>query len=153
VSDTCPEVLAGTPTGGVEKVTDPATGSEVRRGAVVTVTRRCDTAILTSPMLHKALDGVTVDGTPADELSTQERDTANDASFEAHFTVPGDVADGTPLCDRAFISGAGHDNGFDREKSNDVCPTAQGDTAARAPAPAETETSPAPGAPERSPAP
>ena len=148
VSDTCPEVLAGPPTGGVEKVTDPADGSDVRRGAVVAVTLRWDTAIFTSSVLHKALDCVTVDGTPADGLSTQERDAANDGSFETHFTVPGDLADGTRLCDRGFISGPGHDNGFHREKSNDVCFTVQGDTPATVPAPAET--SPAPGPPERS---
>ena len=68
VSDTCPEVLAGAPTGGVEKVTDPADGSEVRRGAVVAVTLRWDTTTFTGPVLHKALDCVTVDGTPADAL-------------------------------------------------------------------------------------
>ena len=121
VSDTCPEVLAGAPTGGVEKVTDPADGSEVRRGAVVAVTLRWDTTTFTSPVLHKALDCVTVDGALADQLGIQERDTANDGSFETHFTVPGDLADGTRLCDRGFVSGPGNDNRFDREKSNDVC--------------------------------
>ena len=145
VSDTCPEVLAGAPTGGVEKVTDPADGSEVRRGAVVAVTLRWDTTTFTSPVLHKALDCVTVDGALADQLGIQERDTANDGSFETHFTVPGDLVDGTRLCDRGFVSGPGHDNRFDREKSNDVCFTVQGDTPTKVPAP--TETPPAFGAP------
>jgi hypothetical protein len=62
--------------------------------------------------------------------------------------VPGDLADGTRLCDRGFVSGPGHDNGFNREKSNDVCFTVQGDTPAKVPAPAET--SPTPGPPEQS---
>ena len=62
VSDTCPEVVAGAPTGGVEKVTVPVDGSEVRRGAVVAVTLRWDVTTFTSPVLHKALDCVTVDG-------------------------------------------------------------------------------------------
>ena len=137
VSDTCPEVLAGAPTGGVEKVTDPADDSEVRRGAVVAVTLRWDTTTFTSPVLHKALDCVTVDGALADQLGIQERDTAN-GSFETHFTVPGDLADGTRLCDRGFVSGPGHDNRFDREKSNDVCFTVQGDTPTKVPAPPET---------------
>ena len=145
VSDTCPEVLAGAPTGGVEKVTDPVDGSEVRRGEVVAVTLRWDTTTFTSPVLHKALDCVTIDGALADQLGFQERDTANDGSFENHFTVPGDLADGTRLCDRGFISGPGNDNRFDREKSNDVCFTVRGDMPATVPAPAETR--PVPGAP------
>jgi hypothetical protein len=140
VTDTCPEVLAGAPTGGMEKVTEPADGSEVRRGEVVSVTLRWDTTTFTSPVLHKALDCVTVDGTPADELSTQERDTANDGAFEYDFTVPGDLPDGARLCDRGFVSGPG-DNGFDREKSNDVCFVVRGDTPAEAPAPAAAPTS------------
>jgi hypothetical protein len=145
VSDTCPEVLAGAPTRGVEKVTDPADGSEVRRGAVVAVTLRWDTTTFTSPVLHKALDCVTVDGALADQLSIQERDTANDGRFEAHFTVPGDLADGTRLCDRGFVSGPGNDNGFDREKSNDVCLTVQGAPERSAPpAPLETSVDSAP---------
>jgi len=138
VSDTCPEVLAVTPAGAVEKVTDPADGSEARPGAVVAVvavTLRWDMTTFASPVLHKALDCVTVDDTPADELRTQDRDTANDGGFETHFTVPGDVADGTRLCDRGFISGSGLDNGFDRQKS--VCFTVQDDTPVTAPGPAE----------------
>ena len=148
VSDTCPEVLAGPPTGGLKKVTVPVDGSEVRRGDVVAVTLRWDTTTFTSPVLHKALDCVTIDGALVDRLSSQERDTANDGRFETHFTVPGDLADGTRLCDRGFVSGPGNDNGFAREKSNDVCFTVRGDIPATVPAPAET--SPAPLLPEPS---
>ena len=151
VSDTCPEVLAGPPTGGVAKVTDPVDGSEVRRGAVVAVTLLWDVTTFTSPVLHKALDCVTVDGALADQLGFQERDTANDGSFETQFTVPGDLADGTRLCDRGFVSGPGNDDGFAREKSNDVCFTVRGDMPATAPAPspapAPSEAPVAPAAP------
>ena len=138
VSDTCPEVLAGAPTGGVEKVTDPVDGSEVRRGAVVVVTLRWDMTNFSTPVLHKALDCVTVDGALADELGLQERDTANDGRFETRYTVPGDLADGTRLCDRGFVSGPGNNAGFNREKSNDVCFTVRGDLPATVPVPAET---------------
>jgi hypothetical protein len=148
VSDTCPEVLAGAPTGGLEKVTDPVDRSEVRRGDVVAVTLRWDTTTFTSPLLHKALDCVTIDGALADQLGFQERDTANDGNFETRFTVPGDLAAGTRLCDRGFVSGPGRDNGFERLKSNDVCFTVRGDIPATVPAPAET--SPAPEAPASS---
>ena len=153
VPDTCPEVLAGAPTGGVEKVTDPVDGSEVRRGDVVAVALRWDTATFTFPVLHKALDCVTIDGALADELSSQERDTANDGSFETHFTVPGDLADGTRLCDRGFVSGPGDDNGFAREKSNDVCFTVRGDMPTTVPAPAETSPATPVPAPSAAPAP
>ena len=136
VTDTCPEILAGAPTGGVEKVTEPADGSEVRPGDVVSVTLRWDTTTFTGPVLHKALDCVSVDGTPADELSAQERDTANDGTFETHFTVP-DLPDGARLCDRGFVSGPAGDD-FGREKSNDVCFIVRGDQPAEGPAPAVT---------------
>ena len=147
VSDTCPEVLAGSPTGGVKKVTVPVDGGEVRRGDVVAVTLRWDTATFTSPVLPQALDCVTIDGALDDRLQFQERDTANDGRFETHFTVPSDLADGTRLCDRGFVSGPGGDNGFAREKSNDVCFTVRGDIPATVPAPAENL--PAPVAPKR----
>jgi LPXTG-motif cell wall-anchored protein len=150
VTDTCPEVLAGAPTGGIEKVTDPADGSEVRRGDVLFVTLHWDTTTFTGPVLHKALDCVTVDGAPADELSTQERDTATDGRFETRSTVPGDLTDGTRLCDRGFVSGPAGD-GFGREKSNDVCFIVRGDRPAEGPAPAvtpvPTETVPSPDTP------
>ncbi len=147
VTDTCPEVLAGAPTGGIEKVTRPTDGSEVRGGDVVSVTLRWDTTTFTGPVLHKALDCVTIDGAPADELSTQERDTPNDGIFEFEFTVPGDLPDGTRLCDRGFVSGPAGE-GFDRQKSNGVCFVVRVDQPAAppvpagAPTPAETSTGP-----------
>lgn len=152
VTDTCPEVLAGAPTGGLEKVTEPADGSVVRRGDVVSVTLRWDTTTFTGPVLHKALDCVTVDATPVDALSTQERDTANDGTFETHFTVPGDLTDGARLCDRGFVSGPAGD-GFGREKSNDICFIVRGDRPSEGAAPAVTPTPTEPLAPPSSPGP
>ena len=136
LADTCPEILAGAPTGGLEKVTDPPDGSEVRRGTLVVVTLRWDRATFAGTVLHKALDCVTVDGAPAERLGIQERDTANDGTFETRFTVPDDLADGTRLCDRGFVSGPGPGDTFERQKSNDVCFTVAGD--ASTPAPTET---------------
>jgi hypothetical protein len=139
LTDTCPEVLTGAPTGGVEKVTDPPDGSEVHRGTLVVVTLRWDRDIFAGSVLHKALDCVTVDGTPAEALGIQERDTANDGIFETRFVVPGDLADGTRLCDRGFVSGPGPENTFERQKSNDVCLTVSGDVPTM-PAPAGPTT-------------
>ena len=143
VDDTCPEVLAGAPTGGVQKITSPPAGSEVSRGGVVEVTLRWNPATFAGPLLHKALDCVTVDGQPSDALSLQERDTANDGEFTARMTVPAGLADGAQVCDRGFVSGTAPHNTFAREKSNDVCLTVRGDVATIVPAP-ETETGPAP---------
>jgi len=127
VVDTCPEVLAGAPTGGLQKSTTPLAGSVVRRGTVVDVTLRWDRARFAASNLHKALDCVTVDGRAADDLSVQQRDAANDGEFTTRLTVPGGLPDGVQLCDRGFVSGPGRAGGFIREKSNDVCFTVRGD--------------------------
>ncbi len=121
VPDTCPEVLAGRPTGGLEKFTQPPAGSEVQAGDIVAVTLRWDPANFDRPVLHKALDCVTVDGRSLPELGVQERDTANDGVFEHVYVVPDGLAAGTRLCDRGFVSGPTDSGEFDRQKSNDVC--------------------------------
>ncbi|MCA1844141.1 MAG: LPXTG cell wall anchor domain-containing protein [Actinobacteria bacterium] len=154
VDDTCPEVLAGAPTGGLQKLTSPPAGSEVSRGGVIEVTLRWSPGQFDGPSLHKALDCVTVDGRPSDALSVQERDTVNDGEFTTRMTVPAGLSDGAQLCDRGFVSGPAPSNTFAREKSNDVCFTVGGDVAAvTAPAlsAAPTET-PAPEASSRPPA-
>jgi LPXTG-motif cell wall-anchored protein len=154
VDDTCPEVLAGTSTGGVEKLTSPPAGSEVSRGGVVAVTLRWNPAAFAGPLLHKALDCVTIDGRPSDDLSVQVRDTPNDGEFTTRMTVPAGLTDGAQLCDRGFVSGPAPQGTFGREKSNDVCFIVRGDVAvitvpAQGGAPAEsaapeTETGAAP---------
>lgn len=127
--DTCPEVLAGAPTGGVEKLTSPPAGNEVSRGGVIEITLRWDPATFAGAALHKALDCVTVDGHPSDGLSVQERDTTNDGEFSTRMTVPAGLTDGAQLCDRGFVSGPAPHNTFARQKSNDVCFTVRGDVA------------------------
>jgi LPXTG-motif cell wall-anchored protein len=127
IPDTCPEVLAGGPTGGVQKLTSPPAGSEVSRGMGIEVTLRWDPARFATPLLHKALDCVTVNGQPADDLSLQARDPSNDGVFTTRMTVPARLADGTELCDRGFVSGPAPGATFAREKSNDVCFTVRGD--------------------------
>ncbi len=125
VLDTCPEALAGRPTGGVEKLTRPPAESVVHPGEVITVSLRWEPGIFERPVVHKALDCVTVDGQFAPALSVQERDTVNDGLVEFAYTVPPHLAAGTRLCDRGFVSGATAEGGFDREKSNDVCFTVE----------------------------
>jgi len=127
VPDTCPEVLAGVPTGGLQKLTSPPAGSAVSRGMGVEVRLRWDPARFATPLLHKTLDCVTVNGQPVDDLSLQERDTPNDGEFTTRMTVPAGLVDGTELCDRGFVSGPAPDATFAREKSNDVCFTVRGD--------------------------
>jgi LPXTG-motif cell wall-anchored protein len=147
VGEMCPEVLQGSPTGGLEKVTDPPDGSEVYRGDVIKVTLTWDKARFDGPTLHKALDCVTTDGKLAPDLSVQERDPANDGVFEHSFTVPDGLPDGTRLCDRGFVSGPGSEEGFDRAKSNDVCFKLGGKAPASEAAPPPAGPSPAPGSP------
>ena len=125
VLDTCPEALAGRPTGGVEKLTRPPAESVVHPGELITVSLRWERGIFERHVLHKALDCVTVDGQFAPALSVQERDTVNDGLFELAYAVPADLAAGTRLCDRGFVSGATAGGGFEREKSNDVCFTVE----------------------------
>jgi len=144
VPDTCPEVLAGRPTGGLQKLTVPVAGSVVARGEAIRVTLRWDPTIFAASLLHKALDCVTVDGDPANGLSIQERDVTNAGEFTTTMTVPDGLADGARLCDRGFVSGATPGGAFAREKSNDVCFIVHN---APAPAPAtapDVSASPAP---------
>ncbi|HEV7688145.1 MAG TPA: hypothetical protein VGQ80_16330 [Acidimicrobiia bacterium] len=142
VDDTCPEVLAGAPTGGVEKLTSPPPGSEVGRGGLIEVTLRWDPALFAGPSLHKALDCVTIDGHASDGLSVQERDTPNDGEFTTPMTVPDGLTDGARLCDRGFVSGTALHGPFAREKSNDVCFTVRGDSAAPTVSPAPALSAP-----------
>ena len=135
VSDTCPEVLAGRPTGGLEKVTEPPAETGVHPGEVISVSLRWEPGTFDRPVLHKAIDCVTVDGQLLTDVSVQERDTANDGLFEFAYTVPDGLAAGTRLCDRGFVSGSAGEDAFDREKSNDVCFTVRAG-AAGAPEPA-----------------
>src|SRR5581483_2551582 len=118
--DTCPEVLSGAPTGGLDMGTVPAGGSAVRGGDVLTVTLRWTPETFGGPAVHKVLDCVTVSGAFAPELSVLERDSSNDGRFDWHFTVPALVPVGARICDRGFVSGPGSGS-FEREKSNDAC--------------------------------
>jgi LPXTG-motif cell wall-anchored protein len=152
--DTCPEVLSGSPTGDLEKSTDPADGSDVQGGDVVTVTLRWDPDSFDGPLLHKVLDCVTVGGQLAPDLSGQERDAQNDGSFEWRFTVPTSVHAGQRICDRGFVSGPGSDDDFERQKSNDVCFTVGPDDSSTnesrspaAPTPAADQPAPSTDAP------
>lgn len=141
--ETCPEVLSGSPSGDLEKRTDPSDGSDVRGGDVITVILRWDPESFDGPVLHKVLDCVTVDGEIAADLSGQQRDAPNDGVFEWRFTVPADVPLGARICDRGFVSGPGPGGSFEREKSNDVCLTV-------VPPGASENDSPAPAAPPQS---
>lgn len=121
VPQTCPEILSGPPTGGVEKETSPPEGSVVVAGDVVEVTLRWAPGDFDGAELHKALDCVTVDGTLAESLSVEEKPTGNDGVFTHRYAIPEGLPAGAAVCDRGFVSGPGSGGGFDREKSNDVC--------------------------------
>ena len=119
-ADTCDEVLAGRPTGGLNKRTEPADGSLVTPGQEITVTLTWNAHHFSGDRVHKVIDCVTVDDHMTNGLSRQHRDAANNGTFEFSYSVPNDVPVGARLCDRALVSGPTAD-GFGREKSNDVC--------------------------------
>jgi hypothetical protein len=120
ISETCPEVQTAQP-GHLEKVTKPPHGAVVQAGQVVEVRLLWDPGHFTGTSLHKVLDCVRIDGALAEDLSVQERDTANDGEFVYTFAVPTGLAPGSDLCDQGFVSGDAPGGGFERETSNDVC--------------------------------
>lgn len=121
VEDTCAEVLRGAPTGAVHKSTDPPDGTWIEAGQVVAVRITWSPATFAGRSVHKVLDCVSVDGEPVPELSLEAQPAPNDGASSLSFGVPGDLALGSEVCDRGFVSGPGADGGFRREKSNDVC--------------------------------
>lgn len=149
--ETCPEVMSGSPSGDLEKLTDPSEGSDVHGGDVITVTLRWNPQSFDGPLLHKAVDCVTVNGEIAADLSGQERDAPNDGLFEWRYTVPADVPVGARICDRGFVSGPAPGGNFEREKSNDVCFTVAPPLTATAPnGPAPSGSAPSGSAPNGS---
>jgi hypothetical protein len=95
----------------------------------------------TSPVLHKALDCVYVNGRYVPELSGGVRLPPNDGHFGYRYVVP-DVPPGSTICDQGFVSGPNGFEDYAREVSNVVCfPVAQ-------PAPPPPSPAPAPPAEE-----
>jgi hypothetical protein len=89
-------------------------------GDEVEVTATWKTTDWPSPVLHKVLDCLLVDGTVDYGHSSQEKPTDNDGLYRYRFTVPA----GTPkkVCDRVRLSGRLVEGGdLVVQKSNTIC--------------------------------
>jgi len=121
-AEACNGLYHGSPPGSLAVTTAPASGTVLHPGDEVEVTATWDSADWPTPVLHKVLDCLLVDGTVDYGHSSQEKPTDNDGLYRYRFTVP--VGIGVPgrVCDRVRLSGrlvAGGD--LTVQKSNTVC--------------------------------
>jgi hypothetical protein len=123
----CSGLYHGTPPGSLAVTTSPAAGAVVHpAGAVVhpgdsvDVTATWNSTDWPTPLLHKVLDCLRVDGKIDYGHSSQEKPTDNDGLYRYRFTVPAGAQ--SQVCDRVRLSGrlvAGGD--LVVQKSNTVC--------------------------------
>ncbi|HZQ77953.1 MAG TPA: hypothetical protein VFE55_11525 [Acidimicrobiia bacterium] len=120
-ADACSGLYHGSPPGSLAITTSPATGTVLHPGDGVDVTATWDTGDWPTPVLHKILDCLLVNGTVDYGHSSQEKPTGNDGVYRYRFTVPV----GTPagrICDRVRLSGRLVTGGdLVVQKSNTVC--------------------------------
>ena len=120
-ADACSGLYHGSTPGSLAITTNPGTGTVLHPGDQVEVTATWNTADWPSPVLHKVLDCLLVNGTVDFGHSTQEKPTDNDGLYRYRFTVPV----GTPagrICDRVRLSGRLVEGGdLVVQKSNTLC--------------------------------
>jgi hypothetical protein len=105
----------------LHKTTTPPPGTVVRPGDEIFVEITWRVTDWVAPDLHKALDCVYINGHFVPELSGGERPTPNDGHFAWRYFVPANVAPGSTICDRGFVSGPNPWDEYGREVSNVVC--------------------------------
>ena len=98
----CSGLYHGSPPGSLAMTTNPPSGTVLHPGDAVEVAATWDTADWPTPVLHKVLDCLVVDGEVDYGLSTQEKPTDNDGLYRYSFTVPGRAAGGR-ICDRVRL--------------------------------------------------
>lgn len=149
---TCERAIDENATGELEKTMDPAAGSAVSAGEIVSVALRWDPAERPDRDLHKVIDCMMVDGVLDADLSVEERPTDNDGIFEMQLVVP-DLPAGTELCNFGFLSDDEAGHGYVRSET--LCLTVGDQQAAPVTAPpadvaggaevaGETQTAPEP---------
>jgi hypothetical protein len=119
-AEACSGLYHGSPPGSLRITTSPPTGTVLHAGDDVEVTATWDSADWPTPVLHKVLDCLLVNGTVDYGHSSQEKPTDNDGLYRYRFTVPV----GTPgrVCDRVRLSGRLVSGGdLVVQKSNTVC--------------------------------
>lgn len=116
----CSGLYRGDPPGSLAITTTPESGAVLHPGDTVDVTATWDTTDWPSPVLHKVLDCLLVNGDVDYELSHQEKPTDNDGLYRYTFTVPGRAVG--RICDRVRLSGRLVDGGpLVVQKSNTIC--------------------------------
>ena len=117
---TCNGLYHGDPPGSLAITTVPGTDTVLHPGDTVEVTATWDTADWPTPVLHKVLDCLLVNGDVDYGLSTQEKPTDNDGLYHYTFTVPGRAVG--RVCDRVRLSGRLVEGGdLAVQKSNTLC--------------------------------
>jgi len=116
----CSGLYHGDPPGSLAITTVPENGTVLHPGDTVDVTATWDTADWPTPVLHKVLDCLLVNGEVDYGLSTQEKPTDNDGLYHYTFTVPGRAVG--RVCDRVRLSGRLVEGGdLAVQKSNTLC--------------------------------
>jgi hypothetical protein len=116
----CSGLYHGDPPGSLAITTVPASDTVLHPGDTVEVTATWDTSDWPTPVLHKILDCLQVNGEVDYGLSTQEKPTDNDGLYRYTFTVPGRAVGG--ICDRVRLSGRLVEGGdLAVQKSNTLC--------------------------------
>lgn len=117
----CSGLYHGDPPGSLAITTVPGSDTVLHPGDTVEVTAMWDTADWPTPVLHKVLDCLLVNGEVDYGLSTQEKPTDNDGLYRYTFTVPGRAV-GSRICDRVRLSGRLVEGGdLAVQKSNTLC--------------------------------
>jgi|GEM_PF-5461803 len=99
----CGSLYHGNPPGSLAVTSDPAPGAVLHPGDGVEVTATWKTSDWPTPVLHKVLDCLLVDGTIDYGHSSQEKPTDNDGLYRYRFTVPAGARQ--QVCDRVRLSG------------------------------------------------
>jgi hypothetical protein len=116
----CSGLYHGDPPGSLAITTVPASDTVLHPGDTVEVTATWDTTDWPTPVLHKILDCLQVNGEVDYGLSTQEKPTDNDGLYRYTFTVPGRAVG--RVCDRVRLSGRLVEGGdLAVQKSNTLC--------------------------------
>ncbi|MGH9021874.1 MAG: hypothetical protein ACRDV9_02025 [Acidimicrobiia bacterium] len=117
----CDRTIGQRSTGSLTKRIDPAPGTFVEPGDIVSVTLTWTVDDWSKDELHKVLDCVAIDGALAPELQGGESPTENDGRFTYEYAVPSDLAPGARVCDQAMLSGPGEGGAFQRHVSEMLC--------------------------------
>jgi hypothetical protein len=116
----CKGLYHGNPPGSLAITTNPPSGTVLHPGDEVEVTATWNTGDWPTPVLHKVLDCLLVNGDVDYDHSIQEKPTDNDGLFRYRFTVPNGARG--RICDRVRLSGRFVDGGdLVVQKSNAVC--------------------------------